>query len=92
MIVVVILRKKGRKASFDLTTNEAYTERIIQCYTRLIDEGDNEAIEHGTSDVSEVPLEQNAAYMMKSPIVADRNVAYENTNEFYEYNYILNEQ
>ena len=90
--VVVILRKKGRKASFDLTTNEAYTDRIIQCHARLIDEGDNEAIEHGTADLSKVPLEQNAAYMVKSPIVAARNVAYENTSEFSEYDYILNAQ
>ena len=92
VIMVVILCKKGRKASFDLTANEAYTERIKQCHARLIDEGDNEAIEHGTADFSKVPLKQNAAYVVKSPIVAARNVAYENTSELYEYNYILNVQ
>ena len=43
-----------------------------------------------TSDASKVPMEQNAAYMVKSPIVATRNVAYQNTSECHEYDYIEN--
>ena len=90
-IVVVVIRRKGRirKASiFDLTTNEAYTGRAT-CTQRLIDDhdlGDTEAIEY---DINKVPTELNAAYnMVKSPIKATRNVAYENTSEFSEYDYV----
>ena len=88
VIVVVNFRKKGRKGLFDLTTNEAYTERAL-IHARLIDEGhNNDAIEVGTSGISEVPMEQNAAYVAKSLIQATRNVAYDNTSESYEYDYI----
>lgn len=88
-IVVVVIHKKGRKASiFDLTTNEAYTQREIR--TPLINghDGDTEAIEYCISDVSKVPMELNAAYMVKSSIKATRNVAYENTCEFSGYEYV----
>ena len=88
IVVVVIRRNKRRKATiFDLTTNEAYTGRTT-CTQRLIDDhdhGDAEAIEY---DVNKVPMELNAAYMVKSPIKATRNVAYENTSEFSEYDYV----
>ena len=87
--VMVIIYKKGQKASFDLTTNEAYTERKMH-EVHHIDEGDDsyEAIQHSTSDVSDVPLEQNAAYTVTSSIVASGNVAYESASEFNEYEYI----
>ena len=79
--VMVIIYKKGQKVSFDLTTNEAYTERQIH-KVHHIDEGDDsyEAIQHGTSDVSDVPLEQNATYIVTSSIVASRNVACESAS------------
>lgn len=85
-----IFCRKGRKSSSDLTSNDTYyAERAINAH--LLDElleGDNEAIENTTSDVGNVSLKQNAAYMVKSPIKAARNVAYENTSEFHEYDYI----
>lgn len=88
VIVVVNFCKKRRKGLFDLTTNEAYTERALM-HARLIDEDhNNDAIEVGTSNINEVPMEQNAAYVAKSLIQATTNVAYENTSEFYEYDYI----
>ena len=50
----------------------------------------NEAKERRTSDASKVSLELNAAYMVKSPIETTRNVAYQNTSECHEYDYIEN--
>ena len=68
--VTVILYKKWQKASFDLTTNEAYTERDMRDVHHIDydNEADNthEAIQHNTSDVNDVPLEQNAAYIVIS--------------------------
>ena len=83
--VMVIIYKMGQKASFDLTTNEAYSERNIH-QVHHTDESDDtyEEIQDGTTDVSSVPLEQNAAYIVTSSISASRNVAYENASE-YEY-------
>ena len=48
-----------------------------------------DTIQHSTrrSDVNHVnlPLEKNAAYTVKSPICTARNVAYENSSEYYDY-------
>ena len=89
IVVMVILYKKGQQASFDLTANEAYTEINMQD-NHPIDEDDNtsQEIQHSIDDINNVPLEQNAAYIVNSSIVAARNMAYENASDFHEYDYI----
>ena len=88
--VMVILYKKWQKASFDLTTMKHTQKETCVMPVHHIDydnEADNthEAIKHSISDVNNIPLEQNAAYIVKSPIMVARNVAYENASKFYEY-------